>query len=78
MKNIILILTFLISLSGCAEKEKEEIHTVDWFLNNIETMNETLKKCNNNVGELGELLNCKNAYMAQHQNMAGSSDDLTL
>ncbi|SHN91354.1 hypothetical protein BHECKSOX_1659 [Bathymodiolus heckerae thiotrophic gill symbiont] len=75
MKNI-LIITILISLSGCFETE--ETHTVDFFLKNKTLMNETLTKCDNNVGELGETPNCKNAYMALNKSTSGTSSDLHL
>ena len=66
----ILLIIFL--LNGCfdnSEKTKEEIHTVDWFLNNLSVLDDTLKKCNNNPGELLKTPNCQNAYIAKEKRL---------
>ena len=57
----LLIYSLIFFLSGCFDSEKEEVHTVDWFLNNLSVMDDTLKKCNNNPGELLKTENCQNA-----------------
>ena len=59
---------FLISLAltGCFEEApKEEVHTVDWFMDHQDVMNNTLEKCSNNPGELLQTPNCVNALEAQ-------------
>lgn len=69
------ILFIILLLNGCfdnsekTEKIKEETHTVDWFLNNLSVLDETLKKCNNNPGELLKTPNCQNAYMAKDKRL---------
>ncbi|HFB65983.1 MAG TPA: hypothetical protein ENJ60_10650 [Aeromonadales bacterium] len=68
MKNKIIYL-FLISLvlTGCFEEApKEEVHTVDWFLEHQDVMNTTLEKCSNNPGELLQTPNCINALEANN------------
>ena len=70
MKNKIIYL-FLISLTltltGCFEEapKKEEVHTVAWFIEHKEVMEDTLKKCTNNPGELFTNPNCINASEAR-------------
>jgi len=68
MKNKIVYL-FLISLTltGCFEEtpKKEEVHTVAWFLEHKDVMEDTLKKCTNNPGELFTKPNCINASEAR-------------
>lgn len=68
MKNKIIYL-FLISLTltGCFEErpKKEEVHTVAWFLEHKKAMEDTLKKCTNNPGELLKKPNCINASEAR-------------
>ena len=64
-KIIFISLTALI-LNGCFDKTtKEKTHTVDWFLNNLSILDDTLKKCDNNPGELLKTPNCLNAYKAK-------------
>ena len=79
MKNKIIYL-FLISLTltGCFEEapKKEEVHTVDWFMEHQDVMNETLKKCTNNPGELLQTPNCQNAIMAQKKLSIGKPEDI--
>ncbi len=56
-------------LSGCFEEtpkeKKEEVHTVAWFLEHKDVMEDTLKKCTNNPGELFTKPNCINASEAR-------------
>ena len=53
-------------LSGCFEEElKEEVHTVAWYLEHKDVMEDTQKKCTNNPGELLHTPNCINAIEAR-------------
>ncbi len=74
--NLILVLGISIFLSGCFEEKTEEVHTVDWFMKNPTVLDETMKKCNNNPGELAETPNCKNAQKAQREIEIGSPSDM--
>ncbi len=65
----LLIYSLIFFLSGCFDSEKEEVHTVDWFLNNLSVMDDTLKKCNNNPGELLKTENCQNIGGKKCQNV---------
>ncbi len=78
MKKIIGILSLIITLTGCFEEtpKKEEVHTVDWFQKNKVEMNNTLKRCRDNPGELKNTPNCMNAKQAKHLVLFGTSDDL--
>ena len=70
MKNKIIYL-FLISLTltGCFDEtpkeKKEEVHTVAWFLEHKDVMEDTNKKCSNNPSELLQTPNCVNALEAK-------------
>lgn len=79
MKNntyILLPLTIIFSLTGCSNTEPEEIHTVDWFLKNQSTMNNTVNKCKNIIGELAGTPNCINALSALKISNVGTPEDL--
>ncbi len=81
MKRIIVtILLSSIVLTGCYEEtpkeKKEEVHTVAWFLEHQDVMNETLNKCTNNPGELLKTANCQNAIMAQKKLSIGKPEDI--
>ena len=75
MKYILIIIP-LISFIGCSEKE--ETHTVSWFLEHEKIMNETNKKCRNNPGDLSNTPNCKNSKIAFRRNRSGTSSDVHL
>ncbi len=64
-------------LTGCFEETpKEEVHTVDWFIDHQDVMNNTLEKCTNNPGELLKTANCQNAIMAQKKLSIGKPEDI--
>ena len=67
-----------IVLTGCFEEapKKEEVHTVDWFMEHQDVMNKTLEKCTNNPGELLKTANCQNAIMAQKKLSIGKPEDI--
>ena len=56
-----------IVLTGCFEEapKKEQVHTVAWFLEHQNVMNNTLEKCSNNPGELLKTPSCINAIEAR-------------
>lgn len=62
---------FLVSLAltGCFE---EETHTVEWFTEHNTERVDTVKKCSDNPGELGNTPNCKNAIAAEAKASSGS------
>ncbi len=77
MKKIIGITAITITLTGCFdEKPKEETHSVEWYQKNKVEMNNTLKRCRDNPGELKNTPNCMNAKQAKHLALFGTSDDL--
>ncbi len=68
MKKIILMAALPLLLTSCFEEQpQEEVHTVDWFMKNPTVLDETMKKCNNNPGELADTPNCKNAIVAYNR-----------
>ncbi len=59
-------------LPGCFEtKSQEEVHDVQWFLDHTPQRRETLKRCANNPGELGQTPNCQNAMAAARKLSVG-------
>ena len=61
------ILSVTSSLAVAAEKT--EIKTVEWYMQdeNKPALEATLKKCQNNPGELEDDPNCENAALAEHK-----------
>ena len=56
------------AIGNCAEPPKET-QTVEWFIKpeNKEILNETLRQCRNNPGELKDMPNCINAEEAKRR-----------
>lgn len=59
-----------LALTGCFDKE--ETHSVEWFSNHNAERAETVKRCSDNPGELGNTPNCKNAIAAEQKASSGS------
>jgi hypothetical protein len=61
-------LVFVVLLAGCeAPAVEEKTHTVSEFKANNELLQEFLKKCNENPGELRDKPNCINVTMAAQE-----------
>ncbi|MBQ9259343.1 MAG: EexN family lipoprotein [Neisseriaceae bacterium] len=70
MKKIALMIVATAFLAACGEKQPtEEVHTVEWFKQpeNSTVAGETLYKCRNDPGTLGQTPNCINVEQALKQ-----------
>jgi len=68
MKNIPGILVMFICILGaaaCSKQAETKVFDVEYFKNNLEAREKTLKMCRNNPGELEDTPNCINAEHAQ-------------
>lgn len=66
MKNILLISVIALALAGCND---EEVHDVQYYVDNTEARIAKLAECDNNPGEKAADANCVNASRAETQAM---------
>jgi len=79
MKKIMFILVavgVVTAMAGC--KETEPVQTVEWYKTHKTEREETLKKCEDNPGELQATPNCINANDARQKLIWGSRKGIKL
>ena len=67
-----LLLSGMISLTGCTKEAFEPVNTVEWYKAHETEREAMLKKCLNNPGQLAETPNCVNAKEAASRLFLGS------
>lgn len=74
--SIVLVLSAMVTLSGCSPKPPKAKFTADEYLARPEQLDAKVKECANNPGDLRDDPDCVNALTAEERRSQGSLRDL--